>query len=229
MVKRIVSVCIALMLSAPASAGDALELTFTSHLQKNLVEQSVQVEREAGSGQVYRVTPVDQHRYLNSPVYGTDEIVALAPSDHGAVGPYQIGKALGFTLGDWLAATGTARYRCDGDDGKVEATFDKLVPNGVYTMWYVMAPRPPLEPFKVLPMPLGARDATQSSFGANAKGHAKFAVTFSPCLQLSGRQVDTFLAIVWHSDGKTYGASPGPFSKMAHIQFFTEPFPIEGR
>ncbi len=229
MIRKICLASIVLMFSAPASAGDDIELTFKSHLQKNLVEQSVQVERETGSGQVYRVTPVDQHRYLNSPVYGTDEIVALAPSDHGAVGPYQIGKALGFTLGDWLAATGTARYRCDGDDGKVEATFDKLVPNGVYTMWYVMAPRPPLEPFKVLPMPLGARDATQNSFGANAKGHVKFAVTFSPCLQLSGRQVDTFLAIVWHSDGKTYGASPGPFSKMAHIQIFTEPFPIEGR
>ena len=229
MVRTIWFASIVLMFSASASAGDDIELTFKSHLQWGKVEQSVQVEREAGSGQVYRVTPVDQHRYLNSPVYGTDEIVALSPSDHGAVGPYQIGKALGFTLGDWLAATGTARYRCDGDDGKVEATFDNLVPNGVYTMWFVMAPRPPLEPFKVLPMPLGARDATQNSFGANAKGHVEFSVSFSPCLQLSGRQVNTFLAIVWHSDGKTYGASPGPFSKMAHIQFFTEPFPIEGQ
>ncbi len=208
MVRKFCLASLVLMFSSPAGAGVDIELTFTSHLQKNLVEQSVHVEREVGSGQVYRVTPVDQHRYLNSPAYGTDEIVALAPSNHGAVGPYQIGKALGFTLGDWLAATGTARYRCDGDDGKVEAAFDKLVPNGVYTMWYVMQPRPPLEPFKVLPMPLGARDATQNSFGANAKGHAKFAVTFSPCLQLSGRQVDTFLALVWHSDGKRRLAAP---------------------
>ncbi len=229
MVRKTCLAFIVLMFSAPASAGDDIELTFKNHLQKDLVEQHVYVEREAGSGRVYRVTPVDQHRYLDSPAYGTDEIVALAPSNHGVVGPYQIGKALGFTLGDWLAATGTARYRCDGDDGKVEATFDKLVPNAVYSMWYVMAPRPPLEPFKVLPMPLGARDGTQSSFGANAKGHAEYTVTFSPCLQLSGRQVNTSLVIVWHSDGKTYGASPGPMSTMAHLQIFTEPFPIEGR
>ncbi len=229
MVRKVCLASVVLMFSAPASAGDHIELTFKNHLQKDMVEQHVYVEREAGSGQVYRVTTVDKHRYLNSPDYGTDEIVAFAPLDHGAVGPYQIGKALGFTLGDWLAATGTARYRCDGDDGKVEATFDKLVPNGVYSMWYVMAPRPPLEPFKVLPMPLGARDGSQSHFRADANGHGELSVSLSPCLQLSGRQVDTFLAIVWHSDGKTYGASPGPFSKMAHIQFFTEPFPIEGR
>ncbi len=229
MVRKICLASIVLMFSSPASAGDDVELTFKNHLQKNRVEQHVYVEREAGSGQVYRVTPVDQHRYLNAPANGTDEVVANAPFNHGAVGPYQRGKALGFTLGDWLAATGTARYRCDGDDGKVEATFDKLVPDGVYSLWYGIEPRPPLDPFKVLPMPLGARDGTQSSFGANAKGHAEYTVTFSPCLQLSGRQVNTYLAIVWHSDGKTYGASPGPFSTAAHVQIFTEPFPIEGR
>ena len=46
------------MFSAPASAGDDIELTFKNHLQKNLVEQHVYVEREANSGQVFRVTPV---------------------------------------------------------------------------------------------------------------------------------------------------------------------------
>ena len=229
MVKRIVSVCIALMLSAPASAGGAIELKFKNHLQLNMVEQHVYVERKQGSRQLYRVTPLDQHRYLDLPVYATAKSVANAPHNHSAVGPHKRGKALGFTLRDWLAGTGTARYRCQSDVGTVEATFDKLVPSGVYTIWYTFIPRPPLDPFVALNMPLGARDGTQTPFKTDAKGHAEYRVTFRPCLQLSGKQVKAILAIAWHSDGKTYGASPGTFSTLSHVQLITVPFPIESR
>jgi hypothetical protein len=229
MVKRVCLAFVLLLSSAPAYSGDEIELTFKSHLQRNMVEQHVYVEREVDTGRVYRVTPVDQHRYLDSPAYATEKFVPNAPLTHSAVGPHKRGKSLGFSLGDWLAATGTASYRCSDDAAKVKASFEKLVPNGVYTIWYTMAPRPPLDPFEVLVMPLGPRDGSKSTFWTDAKGHAEFSASFSPCLQMSGKQVNTFLAIAWHSNGETYGSSPGQFSTVTHDQIFTEPFPIEGR
>ncbi len=214
--------------SATVCAGDAIELTFAGHIHWDLVEQHVYVEREPGSGVAYRVTPVDVHRYLEAPVYAAAEAVSNAPFDHGEVGPYALGPALGVTLGDWLAAAGTATYTCTDDIGTVTAEFENLVPNGVYTMWYSFIPRPPLEPFVALDIPLGARDGSDTLFVADADGQASYDVVFSPCLQMSGRQTDTSLTIAWHSDGATYGAEPGPFSTATHVHIFAN-FPIEDR
>ncbi len=230
MLRYFCAAVICFLVTNSASAGETIELTFSNHIQFELVEQHVFVEREPGSGKVYRVTPVEVQRYQDAPLYAAAESVINAPFEHGEVGPYARGPALGFTLGDWLAGTGTARYQCDEEDdvGTVNATFDNLVADGVYTMWYAMVPRPPLVPFVFLDMPLGARDGADSPFAADSEGHADYQAVFSPCLQLSGRQLDAFLAIAWHSDGKTYATHPGPFSIVSHVQIFAG-FPIEGR
>ncbi len=219
-----------LLAAAPALAGETIELTFVNHIQAEIVEQFVYVEREPGSGKVYRVTPADFHRYLDSPLYAAAESVTITPFDHGEIGPYGRGPALGFSLRDWLEATGTATYECEDDIGVVNARFDGLVPNGVYTMWYFFLPRPPLDPgpFVFLDVPLGARDGSDSPFIADADGHAEYQAVFSPCLQMSGRQLDANLAIAYHSDGQTYGTTPGPLSTVSHNQIFVT-FPIEGR
>ena len=225
------SYCVAaacLLAAPPALAGEKVELTFVNHIQAELVEQHVFVEREPSSGTLYRVSPAEVHRYMDAPVYAAGESVQNAPFDHGEVGPYARGPALGFTLGQWLAATGTATYECEDDVGVVKARFDDLVPDGIYTMWYALVPRPPLVPFVSLDMPLGARDGADSPFTPDSEGHADYQAVFSPCLQMSGRQVDAMLAIAWHSDGKTYGAHPGPFSTVSHVQMFVG-FPMEGR
>ena len=226
MVKKCGIALILLVLATPAAAGDEIELIFRNHLQMNFVEQHVYVEREVDSGDIYRVTPIDQHRYLDEPVYASAVSVINAPMTHGEVGPYKRGKALGFTLGDWLAGTGKANYECEGDVGTVKATFDKLVPDAVYTMWYSFIPRPALDPFVALDIPLGSRDGSQSPFKTDWRGHATYEATFQPCLQLSGKQLDAMLAIAYHSDGKTYATSPGPFSTVTHVQLFVG-FPIQ--
>jgi hypothetical protein len=209
-----------------ASADDKVELVFINHLQKSLVEQHVYVERVPKSGEIFRVTPVDQHRYTNSPVFAAAKSVANAPMNHGAIGPYKRGKPLGITLGDWLAASGAGSYTCINGAGKVQAKFSKLVPNAVYTMWYALVPRPPLDPFVALDMPLGKRDGSQSVFTTDAAGSLNIESTFKPCLQMGGLQVDALLAIAWHSDRKTYGATPGPFSTVTHVQLLAE-FPVK--
>lgn len=225
---RLFKAILPLILSAAPAAANEIELVFINHLQAEVVEQFVYVERETGSGLVYRVSPLDAGRYMDAPAYATADSVVISPLDHGEVGPYPRGPALGFTLGEWLAATGTAIYRCDDDVGTVQAQFDDLVPNGLYTMWYYFVPRANLDPFRFVDLPLGALDGSDSRFTADADGQATYRAVFSPCLQLSGRQLGAFLGIAWHSDGKTYGSLPGPMSTHTHLQLFVN-FPMENR
>ena len=58
------------------------------------------------------------------------------------------------------------------------------------------------------------------SFRADAEGRALFKRTITPCLQLSGEQLISELAIAWHSDGKTHGSLPGEFSTVTHVQMY---------
>lgn len=228
MIKRLVLICAAAAMAAPAAADDAIELLFAGHLEYELVEQHVYVERQPGSGEVWRVTPPETYRYKDAPIYATAQTVANAPFTHGgsAIGPHPRGKALGMTLGDFIAATGTGTYECDDGIGTVEVSFDNLVPDGVYTMWYSLIPRPVLDPFVVLSMPLGARDGSQSPFTADRDGHADYSARFTPCLQLGGLQVDAVIDIAWHSDGNTHGATPGPFSTVTHVSMWAN-LPVE--
>ncbi len=201
------------------AASMSIKLQFVNHLQAKLPEQDVFIERAAGSGDVYRVTAEDKDK--NAPLYATAEPVKHNPFDAKANGPYKKGKVLGFTLGQWLAATGAGTYTCATGQGTVVASFKKLVPSAVYTMWYFFLPIPPTQPFTgSLDLPLGARDGSQNVFRSDAQGTAAFKAAFKPCLQLSGEQAASGLAIAWHSDGKTYSSDAGPFGFGSHVQLF---------
>jgi hypothetical protein len=89
-----------------------------------------------------------------------------------------------------------------------------------------LVPRPPLDPFVGLDIPLGRRGGSQSVFRTNNEGRATYDATFRPCLQMGGIQVDAILVIAWHSDGQTYGDTPGPFSTATHVQLIAD-LPIE--
>jgi hypothetical protein len=198
----------------------SIKLQFVNHLQAKLPEQDVFIEKVAGSGEVYRVTPADND--MKAPLYAASDTVKHDPFDAKANGPYKKGRALGITLGQWLAATGSGTYRCASGQGTVQLSFKKLVPNGVYTVWYAFLPMPPTQPFTgTLDLPLGARDGSQNSFKSDAQGTATYRVATKPCLQLTGDQLVAMLAIAWHSDGKTYYSDPGAFGLATHVQLFT--------
>ena len=52
-----------------------------------------------------------------------------------ALGPFPKGKALGFTLEQWLAAAGTGTYIEENDNAALNLTFHNLVPNRTYSVW----------------------------------------------------------------------------------------------
>ena len=198
-----------------------LDLTFKLHIDDNIPEQDVFIEREKGSGLVFR--PTKGERGLGKQLYAPLSPVKHAPFDAKAVGPYVRGKPLGITLGQWLAAEGTASYSCVDGHGRLEAQFTNLVPNGVYTLWHYFMAWPATDPFiDSYDIPVGARDGSESVFAAAADGSATLVRDFKPCLQLTGEQMASGIAIAWHSDRKTYGALPGQFSTKSHVHLYVD-------
>ena len=223
-------VSLAVLGFASAAAAQKAELVlsglqFVDHLKAGMIEQDVFVEKQKGSGKVFRVTKDNMAQFKNAKLYSTAESVHHAPFDGQKVGPYKKGQALGMTLGDWLSGTGSASYSCNAGTGKLNASFKNLVPNGVYTMWYAMAAGPHMGcancPFATLDLPIGKADGTQNIFRVDGSGGATFSKSFKPCLQLATGQLVALLAIAYHSDGKTYGPGPGPMGSMAHVQLLT--------
>lgn len=197
----------------------SIELAFMTHLDMDLPEQDVFIEREPGAEEVFRVTKGDNN--MSAALYKTAGPTPHNPFKPEAVGPHPKGEPLGMTLGEWLAHSGKGTYTCENGQGTLKTSFTGLVPNGVYTMWHAFIALPPTEPFSgTLDLPLGARDGSESVFTADAKGNARFDHNFSPCLQMSDVWTTSMLAINYHSDGKTYGADPGEFGNKAHIPLF---------
>lgn len=198
-----------------------LDLVFKLHVDDSLAEQDIYIEREKGSGLIYR--PTKAERNLNHPLYAAAGPVKHQPFEPDALGPWKKGKALGITLGEWLAAEGRGKYECKEGTGKVSVTFHKLVPNSVYTMWHDFMAWPPTQPFTgTYDLPIGARDGSDSVFRVDANGSARVERTVKPCLQLSGEHLVADLAIAWHSDGTTYGPTPGEFGEKTHVHMYLE-------
>lgn len=213
-------------LVSPALA-DGFQADFITHIDAGLPEIDVYLAHPEDPTLVTQITAADLPHAGDQDIYASAVAIPHNPFDADAGGPFPAGEYLGLTLDDWLAAGGTATVSCDGDMGTVSASFTGLVPNAVYTMWYAMVPMPPTVPFTgALDLPLGARDGGQSRLTSNADGAATMDVSFSPCLALTNSQVLSMLALAWHSDGQTYGSSPGDFGKNSHVQIFA-PFPAE--
>ncbi len=225
----VLAVPMAFFASAGAATAQQTELTvrditFVNHVAAGMVEQDAFVEKVPGSGKVYRVTADEAEKYLDFPVYTTKEAQHHAPFATTKTGPFTKGTALGMTLGEWLGGTGTAAYTCRGGTATVEIDFEKLVPNGTYTVWHFLAGKPhmgcPDCPFSTIDFPMGARDGSQAAFTAGRDGTAKYTATFAPCLPLGTDVVASAMALAYHSDGKTYGKTPGTFGDRTHVQIF---------
>ena len=229
MIKHISIATLALsggLLATTAMAADTVydqpvtfDLSFVLHVEQDLPEQDVFIERDPGTGQVYRATKGDL--ILSQPVYASASPLEHDPFSAEALGPHPKGEPLGMDLGSWLEAEGQGRYQCKDGEGYLDVAFAGLVPEGVYTMWHFFMAMPPTDPFiGTYDLPIGARDGSQSIFQAEADGKARFERTFKPCLQLTGEHLMSGLAIAYHSDGETYGPLPGDFGNKSHIHLY---------
>ncbi|PIR58948.1 MAG: hypothetical protein COU69_02730 [Candidatus Pacebacteria bacterium CG10_big_fil_rev_8_21_14_0_10_56_10] len=205
--------------SSAGTAAGQTQVQLVNHIQADLPEQDVFVEMEPGSDQVVR-PDIDQAEDLAA----SELFAASAPAEHdpfkvgeNPLGPFSKGDSLGFTLGDWLAADGSGSYTVDGATAQLELSMERLVPNGVYTVWCSKIKLPP-EPL-VIDVPCGALDGSDNSFTADEAGAAQVSISMSP-LQPSTETVVNALALAYHSDGQTFGPEPGPFGSSTHVQLF---------
>lgn len=215
---------------APAPPTEALEaVPLVNHVQFGVFEMDVFVERAGQLGKVFRPTPAEAASPLtkDAPLFATASETDHDPTFSNA-GPFDKGAPLDLELSDWLAASGSAAYLCTGGQtGRIDARFQKLVPNGVYTFWNSRLDFTDGHISGAQDFPAGASDGSQNTFTADNDGNARFRAQWSGCTDtatggpgIGPTGSSHVLAIAYHSDGKTYGASPGPFGQRTHVQLF---------
>jgi hypothetical protein len=201
-----------------ARKDHAIVLVFSTHFEAGLPVMDVFIERERGTGFVYRPTARDS---LDAMLYRTAAPVARGSFELQRIGPHPKGAAFDMTLGEWAGHSGSGTYSCQDGEGTVSAKFSGLVPNGVYTMWHTFTAALATRPFSgYLDLPLGARDGSTSVFVADMRGQASFERTFAPCLQMSDGWLTAMLVVNFHSDSRTHAGLPGDFGQNVHTTLF---------
>lgn len=206
------SLLLVLMVATTVSAGRVDKLRLTTFIERGVTERDVLVEKEGlAAGMVDRVSPfeIKGAAILSKPVYATTKGNTVAAAFGRTPGPFPKGPALGFTLGQWLAARGTGTRAVDGDTVELKLSFRRLVPNGVYTVWCV--------PVGGEDAPCGAADGSQNLIRADVSGNARFEARMTP-IPAQMKTTGTIVALAYHSDGKSYGKIPGMFGQYVHVQ-----------
>lgn len=197
----------ALVPSGASRAADATHLSFVTHAA-------------FFSAETKQPKPLDPHAFVAD---------AAAPA---AVGPQNIshvagfrpalieqdaktavvanakGEPIGFTLGDWLAASGSVTFTPSAG-GKVEIamSFDHLKPGGHYSLFE--------NHFDQKPVGFTPLDgiATTNDFVAGPDGRAKLTIVAPQPLTH-----DNAVLLVYHSDGTAHGAQRGDIGVNVHHQ-----------
>jgi len=122
------------------------------------------------------------------------------------------GKALGFTAGKWLGATGHVTITSDQKGGsEIVATFKGLKPGGTYSLFE--------NHFDTKPISFTPLDGKgeRNSFKAKRDGSASAKVR-SPEMLTGANAV----LLVYHGDGKAHGTSRGDVGVTAHHQLIAK-------
>jgi hypothetical protein len=212
--------------TVPAVSAPALHLeavVLSTHTQHGLLEMDGYVERD---GQLWRPTPDQAANLSDAPVWSTAQ-----PTEYDYTythnGPFEKGTSTGFTLGQYLAGRAAVAYACQGGVASYDVVGTKLVPDGLYTLWTGHAE---LQKGIVLKetdqaFAAGPHDGSENTFRADAQGEAKLHVAIDTCLpptvlDAEGGGAMSYVALALHTDGRTWGAEPGPFGSATHIQMF---------
>ncbi len=118
------------------------------------------------------------------------------------------GLPLGFTLGEWLGASGTGTVVCTGNSAAAINQFSGLIPSGVYQLF-----RNQFTPQGPKRSPFGKPDASDSVFTANKDG-AAVVTSVSP---FCPDPTDGVL-LSYHSDGMVHGPLGGDTGVNLHNQ-----------
>jgi hypothetical protein len=190
---------------------ETTELQFGNHIEMGWAEQDVFIEAEAGM--VKRVNG-------NAPLWSVGQFLHTAgeapirnPFQDEVQGSFIKGESLGITLGDWLAATGSGTYTVEDDDAYLDLAFERLVPNGVYSLGYWRVDFLPQGGIIEVPA------AEAPVFQANTDGSAWLELA-AERLPESTTQSASVIVLIYHSDGNETVpvVSHGQYGRNRHVQ-----------
>lgn len=121
------------------------------------------------------------------------------------------GQPLGFSLGQWLGASGAVTLRPRGAGAIVRVRLTGLVPNGVYSLFE--------NHFDQQPVGFTPLDGSGKRNSFTAKADGSGAMTVHAPQMLTG--VNAVL-LVYHSDRQTHGVSRGEIGVNAHHQLIAK-------
>jgi hypothetical protein len=208
---------------AEAESGSPVELQaekraplqFVNHIQMGLAEQDVFVETEDGT--VRRILAEEAEQYADAPLYATPVLVPHDPFglDASLMEPFAKGEVLGFSMGEWLQATGSGSYTVYGEKTELELSFENLVPDGVYTLWCATISTPPA--YRIVDIACGNPYGLDNTVIADSDGNAEVRLWTTTMPDASETYMPV-VAMAYHSDGLTYGEYPGDFGLNSHVQ-----------
>lgn len=206
--------------AVPVRTISQVQLEWVDDTKLGAPMQDVYVETDDPDMVVrFQAEDLEDPEFLQQATYRSTTANApdLSMSGPNPLGPFPKGEALPFTVGEWLAATGSGVYTLDGDIARMDFTFQNLVPNSVYTMWCMTTNA---ETGGMIEFPCGAPDGSESIFQTDAEGMGRYTLTLPPLPEKTDTNT-TALAIAYHSDGLTHGESPGDYGKNVHIPLST--------
>ena len=172
MLPRIIVIASLLFASSVWASSD-VNLQFFTHIQMKVPEQDVFIQSLQNPLNVVRVDADEatSSESLKKIVYSAATSVGQDMFKTGTkpLGPFEKGKSLGFTLGDWLAASGSGTYAINDDKIDMSLLFEKLVPNGLYTVWCSRVTLPPN--VSIVYKLCGELGSTQNFFTADNLGN----------------------------------------------------------
>lgn len=190
---------------------------------ENMKVPASDVHIQADDGMVVRPQSLS-HDVLQMQLYGTLEDIPQdfikPPYD---AGPYEAGAPLGFTMAEWIAASGYGTYSIGSGGARLAFTLENLLPEAVYTTWCT---RINLPEATLHHEPCGEPNGSSNSFMSDGQGNAVFNIVLPKAFEPSTEDIRTVVAIAYHSDGNTYGVHPGDFGLNVHTQLIYE-FPFE--
>ena len=201
----------------PASAGDASSARprkpHTDPLTGRIISDPGWV------ADVVRVEPAEALRpvYLAKMLYATSKVTPHDPYqlEPQSLGPFPKGDELGFSLQEWLAASGSGAYIVDGSLAELRLALEKLVPRGTYRLWCARVTRPPH--YASSEKPCGALDGSQNKFQADAKGNAVFNLRMKT-LPETTTETATVLQLNYTREVITQDGDLGGYGLNEHVQ-----------
>lgn len=150
------------------------------------------------------------NQFGRTAIFGASALAIALIATSAAAADYKVelsaateqGVPADYTSEQWLEARGEARAVVDGDQHEITFEASGLVPEGLYTFWWVSS--------GLLGMSMGPGGGVpDNEFATDAEGHA------ATTIRVPSDNDYQMMVVVYHADGQAHGDSPGEMGTVS--------------